>query len=297
MNTARVTLLGLGQMGRMMAPRLVKAGYRVRAWTRSDRSGEDIEGCTLERDAGAAVAEADIVLLVLTDAAAIEAVLFRSDVLSRIRRGTVVIDMGTTGPRAAKEHAERLAQQGIRYLDCPVSGGVVGAKNGTLAIFVGGDAQTLQLVRPVLSQLGVPHHVGGAGSGQTLKLANQIIVGVTIAAVCEGIAFAQRQGLDAPQVVKCLQGGFADSTVLRQHGARIAAGDFSAGGACRLHLKDLNLVKEMLPSQSHWLRHTALCNLDFESLVRDGFGDADHSAYFRTYEMEGLHGLDDNGSP
>jgi 2-hydroxy-3-oxopropionate reductase len=281
-STADVAVLGLGHMGYAIAVQLVRRGVRVRCWTRSDRPAATSE-LDVKRNPADAIQGADIVLLSLTDAAAIEKVLFESKLVALLLPNTIVVDLGTTGPIAARAHEQMLAERGISYLDAPVSGGVLGAERGDLTLFVGGDPSTFARAAPLLSHLGRPHHVGPVGAGQTVKLVNQIIVAVTIGAVAEGLRFAEWNGLDPAKVTHALQGGFADSAVLRQHGQRMVNRDFTPGGPCRLQLKDLHLIRDMMGGDIARLRHLSASLDGFEQLVETGYREADHSAYFELY--------------
>jgi 2-hydroxy-3-oxopropionate reductase len=280
----QVAILGLGHMGLPIALRLGQGGCPVRAWTRSGRREIGGEGLTVVDDPGAAIAGADVVILTLVDAPVIESVLFETGAFRAARAGAVIIDMGTTGPAAARSHADRLVKAGLRYLDAPVSGGVAGAAGGALTIFVGGDAATLADARPVLERLGRVNHAGPIGSGQAVKLINQAIVAINIAGVAEAVQLAQRQGLDPGRVLSFLEGGFADSTVLRVHGPRMAKGDFAPKGPCRLHLKDLKLIEQQMDVSTEDLGHLARARAGFAKLVDSGYGDLDHSAYLKLYE-------------
>jgi 2-hydroxy-3-oxopropionate reductase len=191
--------------------------------------------------------------------------------------------MGTTGPKAAREHARLLAKRGIDYLDAPVSGGVGGAEAGNLTIFVGGDVAPYERALPLLTSVGRPRRLGASGAGQAAKLVNQIIVAVNIAALAEALRVGERQGLSSTDLIEALQGGFADSTVLRQHGPRMAQRNYEPGGPCRMHLKDLRLVQELLEGDFPLLAHTSRSLQGFEQLVASGYADADHSAYFELY--------------
>ena len=282
-SSAEVAVLGLGHMGYAIAVQLVRRGVRVRCWTRSGRPADATSELDVKRNAADAIQGADTVLLSLTDAASIEKVLFESKLAALLLPNTIVVDMGTTGPVAARAHSQILADQGVVYLDAPVSGGVLGAERGDLTIFVGGHPATFERAAPLLSHLGRPHHVGPVGAGQTVKLVNQIIVAVTIGAVAEGLRFAEWNGLDTAKVARALQGGFADSAVLRQHGQRMVNRDFTPGGPCRLHLKDLHLVRDIMGGDTTWLRHMSASLDGFEQLVETGHSEADHSAYFELY--------------
>lgn len=282
---ASVAVIGLGRMGLPMAINIAKAGFTVKAWNRSSRDCQQLPpGLMMMQSAEQAAAGARIVILMLSDAEAIESLLFSGGLATHIGARNIVIDMGTTGPRAAKDHARRLAGQGVRYLDAPVSGGVRGAIDGSLSILVGGDPATFADAKAVLDTIGRPTHLGPTGSGQTAKVANQLIVACYIAAVAEGVRFAELQGLDAAALIAALEGGFADSAVLRQHGRKMAARNFVAGGTCSLHLKDLRLAAELAGEDFECFVNSNQALHRFERLVQSGHKDADHSAYYLTYE-------------
>lgn len=281
-----VAVIGLGRMGLPMASNIAKAGMPVKAWNRSHRSSEYLPaGMTIAVNAAQAVAGAVVVIVMLSDPDAVESLLFGDDLVAYIEAGAIVVDMGTSGPRAARDHAHRLAERGIRYLDAPVSGGVLGATNASLSILVGGDEKTFADAKPVLEAMGRPTHLGPTGSGQTAKVANQMIVACYIGAVAEGVRFAEQQGMDAGALIAALEGGFADSAVLRQHGRKMAARNFVAGGACSLHLKDLRLAAELGgPDFANFVNSNEALRR-FEHLVSSGHQDSDHSAYYLTYEQ------------
>ncbi|WP_162918537.1 NAD(P)-dependent oxidoreductase [Taklimakanibacter deserti] len=279
-----VCLIGLGRMGAPMAATLAAKGFAVRAWTRTERPDMRRDArITLLPTAEAAVAGADAVILMLSDGNATEELLFGRKLAQAIGKEAIVIDMATIGPNAARDHAARLAKLGLRYIDAPVSGGVKGAEAGTLTIFAGGGREDFAAATPFLAALGTPHHLGPVGAGQTAKLANQIMVAIYIGAVAEGLHFAEAQGLDASALVGALQGGFADSAILRQHGAKMAARSFAPGGTCRLHLKDLDLAFDLIAPEQPRLHLGEAIRERFRALVAAGQSEADHSAYFLTY--------------
>lgn len=280
-----VAVIGLGRMGRPMASSVAQSGFEVKAWNRSRRATDGLPAnLTIVASASQAVAGAGTIIVMLSDSKAVESVLFDEDLAAHIARGAIVIDMGTSGPSAAREHARKLAARGIRYLDAPVSGGVHGAANATLSILAGGDQQTFAEAAPVLACMGRPTYLGPVGSGQTAKLANQLIVAGYIGAVAEGVRFAEQQGMDAAALVTALEGGFADSAVLRQHGRKMAARDFVPGGTCGLHLKDLRLAAELAGADFDRLVHSSEALRRFERLVAEGHEGSDHCAYYLTYE-------------
>jgi 2-hydroxy-3-oxopropionate reductase len=282
-----VCVIGLGRMGAPMARNLARSGFKTLGWSRSAPQFDYGSNFTMYADAPEVLARSDVIVLMLSDATAIDDLLFAQKNLSAIRPASIVVDMGTSGPVAARKHAAALADVGVSYLDAPVSGGVRGAEAATLTILVGGDAPAFARASKVLAALGTPHLLGPVGAGQTAKLANQIIVAGYIAAVSEALVFAEAQGLKSASLVTALQGGFADSPVLRQHGEKIARRNFAAGGAVKLHLKDLNLIADAAGEAFANLTNTIEARRRFDALVDGGRGDLDHSAYFLTYEDQG----------
>ncbi len=280
----KVAFLGLGNMGWHMANALARAGFNVAGWSRSMSETPPNSLFAVHPNAVDAVRDARAVVVCLRDQFVTDDVLFGTGLYTAIHEGTVVIDTGTTGPEAAKAHAEKLSALGARYIDAPVSGGTGGAESATLSIFVGGSTAAVEEGLPVLEAMGRPFHLGDVGAGQTAKLANQIIVGVTIAAVAEGLAFAERSGIRLEQILPALGNGFAASRVLDVHGPRIAGKDFSAPGAIRLHLKDLKLAASNESSKG--LVHAEIVRHGFERLAAAGSDGLDHSAYAKLYDLD-----------
>jgi len=273
-----ITLLGLGLMGAPMSRRLADVFGPVTVWNRSPAALDRIDRRDLRiaADVAEAVHEANIVITMLTDGAAVEDVLFGQGAAAAMAPGTLVIDMSSIAPTEARDHAERLAARGLRYLDAPVSGGTAGAEAGRLAIMVGGSAEDFERALPVLSPLGRAVHLGPAGSGQVAKLANQIIVGLTIGGVAEGMILARLGGLDLARFVDLIGGGLAGSTVLAQYAPRMIAGDFAPRGRSSTHLKDIRNARRHAADLGH--------SLPFSDVLEDAFarliareGDIDHS--------------------
>ncbi len=275
----RIAFLGTGLMGAPMTRNLLRAGFPVTAWNRSRAKAEALRpaGATVADTAAAAVRGADLVILMLENGRIVEEVLFRAGTADAIPAGAIVADMSSIKPAEAQDHAARLARTGIAHLDAPVSGGTVGAEAGTLAIMAGGEAEAFARAEPALKAMGRPVHVGPHGAGQLAKLANQIIVGVTIGAVAEALLLAQRGGADPAKVREALRGGFAESRVLDLHAERMIARDFTTRGRSVTHLKDLDnaldagqrLALEATP-------YTALTADLFRGLLNHA-GDLDHS--------------------
>ncbi|WP_027881517.1 NAD(P)-dependent oxidoreductase [Meiothermus rufus] len=273
----QVSVLGLGLMGRPMARVLRAKGWRVKGWNRSTLSPELLEGipclASLEE-----AAQAEVLLLMLSDSAAVDAVLERLE--PYLRAGQVVLDMGTSDPAHSRRHAQRLKARGIGWVDAPVSGGPEGAQSATLAIMAGGEPADYERVRPILEALGRPVHLGGPGAGHTAKVINQLIVGLTIEAVAEAIALAERQGLDPRKLQLALQGGFADSKILQIHGTRMIERRFVPGARVRTQLKDLRLAQALAEQAGLELPHLQSALRFYAELEAAQKGDLDHSALF-----------------
>lgn len=278
-----IALLGTGLMGLPMARCLIAAGWQLTVWNRNAEKAAPLadEGAKVAASPAEAVRGASHVITMLTDGTVVEAVLFEHGVAEALAPGTCVIDMSSIKPSQARDHASRLAERGVRHLDAPVSGGTKGAEAGTLAIMAGGKEAVFEDARPIFEAIGRAIRVGPSGSGQLAKLANQAIVGITIGAVAEATLLVSEGGGDLDAFRAALKGGFADSTILQQHGARMEAGDFKPGGRVNVQIKDLdNILSEA-------------DDLDIElplvRIIRDRFvrlagslrgGDLDHSALF-----------------
>jgi 2-hydroxy-3-oxopropionate reductase len=286
-----VAFLGIGLMGSRQARRLLEAGYQLTAWNRSRDKAETLapSGARVAETASKAVQNADISILMLENGSIVKDVLFSQGVADALQPGSILIDMSSIKPAEAQDHAKRLAERGIHHIDAPVSGGTVGAEQGTLAIMAGGDEGPFSRVKPILEIMGRPVHIGPHGAGQLAKLANQIIVGVTIGAVAEALLLAQRGGADPAKVREALRGGFAESRILELHGQRMVERDFVTKGRSVTHLKDLDnaldaaerLALEEVP-------YTALTADLFRGLIGNA-GDLDHSGLL--VELERRNGV------
>ncbi|GAB4352322.1 MAG: NAD(P)-dependent oxidoreductase [Oricola sp.] len=245
MDTGReIAFFGVGQMGAPMIARLAGAGHRVRAWNRTFGRARAVEGpnVTAVADPREAAAGADIAISMLTDGAAVIALVGDNDLAGVLPGGAVFVDMSSARPQEARELAGMLAAGGVSFCDAPVSGGPSGAEEGTLAIMAGCEEPVFDAIRPVLAAMGRPARLGPVGTGQLAKLANQLIVGAAIAAVAEAVLLVEQGGADPDAFRGALAGGFADSKVLQLHGARMAARDFAPRGRAALHLKDMNNI-------------------------------------------------------
>lgn len=277
-----VAVLGIGLMGFPMARRLCEAGIKVLAWNRSRAKAERLQpfGATVAETAAEAVAGADLVITLLENGDVVEAVLMAPDTQAALRPGTLVVDMSSILPVQARDHAARLAGRGVSHMDAPVSGGTVGAEQGTLAIMAGGEAADVARARPTLEALGRLTHVGPHGAGQLAKLANQMIVGITIGAVAEALLMCEKGGADMGQVRQAITGGFADSRILQVHGERMVQRDFTKRAAITVQLKDMRNALTTAESVGFQAPITGLFEQLFAQAVEHGLGDLDHSALF-----------------
>ncbi|WP_291013436.1 NAD(P)-dependent oxidoreductase [Hydrogenophaga sp.] len=281
-STPTVAVLGIGLMGFPMARRLCEAGMAVRAWNRSRSKAERLLpfGASVAESAAEAVAQADLVITLLENGEVVESVLMHPDTLAAMRPGTLVVDMSSILPVQARDHAQRLAEHGVGHVDAPVSGGTVGAEQGTLAIMAGGEVADVGRARPVLEALGRLTHVGPHGAGQLAKLANQMIVGITIGAVAEALLMCEKGGADMGQVRQAITGGFADSRILQVHGERMVQRDFAKRAAITVQLKDMRNALTTAQSVGFEAPITTLFEQLFSQAVEHGLGDLDHSGLF-----------------
>ena len=274
-----IAFLGTGLMGAPMCQNLLSAGLPLTVWNRSLAKAEPLakRGAVVADSPQSAVADADAVITMLSDGPAVSAVMFEQGAADAIREGATHIDMSSIGADEAIEHAKRHAERGVRYLDSPVSGGTRGASAGELAIMAGGDAETFAAMQPVFAALGQATHVGPNGCGQLAKLANQIIVAITIGAVSEAFILAGGGGADRAKVREALQGGFASSRILTEHGQRMVNRAFEPGGPAKFQLKDLRNALSAAERLGLDLPITKLLHKLFDAMVQSGKGDMDHS--------------------
>ena len=237
----RIAVLGTGMMGLPIARRLCQAGHQVHAWNRTRSKAELLvnDGAQVHEQAADAVRQADMAISLLESGPVVADVLFHQGVAEALAPGALFIDMASIQPAEARAHAAQLAARGVAHIDAPVSGGTVGAEAGTLAIMVGGEATDFSRAQPVFAALGRATHVGPHGTGQLTKLANQMIVGITIGAVAEALLLAAKGGADMAKVREALGGGFADSRILQLHGQRMVERDFAPRGRMTVQLKDM----------------------------------------------------------
>jgi 3-hydroxyisobutyrate dehydrogenase-like beta-hydroxyacid dehydrogenase len=237
-----IAILGIGLMGFPMGRRLCEAGFDVQVWNRTSSKAQRLAqfGATVHSSAKSAVAHADVVITLLDDGDVVAHVLFELGTAAAMKPGSLLVDMSSIKPAQARDHAARLSEIHINYLDAPVSGGTLGADQGTLAIMVGGKAAHFETALPVFKTFGRATHVGPTGAGQLAKLAklaNQMIVGITIGAVAEALLMCEKGGANMAKVKEAITGGFADSRILQVHGQRMIERDFSPRGVCRCSSK------------------------------------------------------------
>lgn len=277
-----IALLGTGLMGAPMTRCLQAAGHELHIWNRSiDKAEALADIATVHASPNDAVKQAEVVISMLADGAITQLVLEQQGVINDAPEKAIIINMGSVEPECDVALAALAASQNKRYLDAPVSGGVKGAAEATLTIFVGGDAEVLEAARPALEAMGRPNLIGPIGAGQTAKLANQLIVAITIGAVSEAFKLAEGAGCDLAVLQQALQGGFADSTILKQHGLRMVNRDFEPGGRCQSQLKDIRNAMALADKTDLDLPLSNTVEAGFKSLVDDYDGaELDHSAYY-----------------
>ena len=282
----KIAFIGTGLMGYPMAKNLINKKINLKVFSRTLEKAKPLEklGAIIANSLGEAVKEADIVITMLTDDEAVEKVLGNQEFLNNLKNSSTVIDMSSIKPKIAIQYGKLLKDRNIHFLDAPVSGGTIGAEEGSLAIMVGGDQNVFDGAFDTLKIMGNPTLVGPIGSGQVSKLANQIIVGVTIGAVAEAITLCEKAGVDANKFIKALSGGFADGKILQNHGKRMIDKDFSPKGKVSTHLKDMNNILECAGDFKTKLPISNLIKEMFKSLVDQGSDNDDHSALYKEIE-------------
>jgi 2-hydroxy-3-oxopropionate reductase len=283
-----VAFLGLGIMGAPMAVNLVRAGFDVVGWNRTAAKGEPVRkaGGSLAKSPAEAVKGADFILSILDSGPVVREVFFDSGAIDHMKRGAVFIDMASIPPQMAQEHARRLKEKGVGHLDAPVSGGSLGAAEGSLAIMAGGEKKDFDRAESagVFKPMGRASYIGPAGSGQIAKLANQIMVAVNISGVAQALLLASAGGADPAQIPVALSGGHGDSRVLQEHGRRMIKRDFRPGAPIRNFVKDLNTVLETAAELKLKLPIVVMVRDVFRELYDKGLKQHDHSAFVLNLE-------------
>jgi 2-hydroxy-3-oxopropionate reductase len=290
---AEIGFIGLGIMGKPMAEHLLKAGNTLYVYDIVPQSVADLKqqgaiACTSSKEVAEKV---NIVILIVPDTPDVEAAIFgKNGIAEGIKPGSIVVDMSSISPIATKEFARKLKDMGVEMLDAPVSGGQVGAQNASLSIMAGGPAEIFEKIKPYFEIMGKNIVlVGGNGDGQTCKVANQIVVALTIEAVGEALLFASKAGADPAKVRSALLGGFAHSRILELHGERMIKRTFQPGFRVRLHQKDLNLALESARKMGLSLPNTATAQELFNAIAAGGGSDLDHSALVMALEKLANH--------
>ncbi len=290
---SKIGFIGTGIMGRPMAGHLQKAGHELfLAKHRSAAPKELVDGGAVVCKSCKEVAQkAEIIITMVPDTPDVEAVLFGADgVAEGLSRGKTVVDMSSISPIETKKFAKKIAELGCDYVDAPVSGGEVGAKNAALTIMVGGTQAAFDRVKPLFELMGKNITlIGEAGAGQTAKVANQIIVALTLEAVSEALVFASKAGVDPAKVRQALMGGFAGSRILEVHGERMIKRTFDPGFRIELHQKDLKLALEGARALKLSLPNTATTQELFNACAAKGLAARDHSALVTALEVLANH--------
>ena len=282
----KVGLIGRGLMGLPMAKNILKAGYNLKAFNRSQNKTIPLKkrGAEISKSIKEAVTDSDVVITMLTDDTAIDDVMNGPDFIENLKSEATVVDMSSVKPTTATKHGNNLKSKNVNYLDAPVSCGTIGAEEASLAIMVGGEQKIFDEVKDVLKAMGNPTLVGPLGSGQVSKLANQIIVGLTIGAVAEAITLCEKAGANPNKMIKALAGGWADSKILQTHGKRMIDKDFTPKGRSSVHLKDMNNILECANSYNTHLPISNLVKEMYKTLVENGHGETDHSSLYKEIE-------------
>lgn len=282
-----VGFIGLGIMGAPMATHIIRAGYPMVVYNRTPSRMEPLLplGARASRSCSELAAQSNVVISMVADSPDAEQVyLGEQGVLQSARPGTLLIDMSTISPVMAIKIAQAAAAKGCAMLDAPVSGGDVGARNATLSIMVGGDAQTFERARPILELLGKPVLCGPSGAGQTVKACNQIATALHMLGMAEALVLGAKAGVDPAVVLQVLSGGFAQSRVMDVRGPKVIRRDFAPGFRSRLHHKDLNIIRETARALGCCLPASALAHELFSAMQAQGWGDLDHSAVIKVLE-------------
>ena len=282
----KIGFIGIGLMGFPMAKNILKAGFNLKVFNRSKNKAETLKehGAEISSTIKEVISDSDIIITMLTDDAAIDEVMKSNEFQDNLKSGVTVIDMSSVKPKTAIKHGDNFKSKNINYLDAPVSGGTIGAEEASLAIMVGGEKNIFNEAKEILKTMGNPTLVGPTGSGQVSKLANQIIVGLTIGAVAEAVTLCERAGADPNKMIEALSGGWADSKILKTHGKRMIDKDFTPKGRTSVHLKDMNNILECAKNYNTHLPISNLIKEMYKNLVENGYGEKDHSSLYKEIE-------------
>ena len=273
-------------MGTPMAKNLLKSKYKVKVFNRTKNKAIRLKkyGARVCNSLKEVVLDQDLVITMLSDDNAIKKIYFEKEFLNNLKKGSTVIDMSSANPKTAINLSKKLKKYKINFLDAPVSGGTIGAENAKLAIMVGGEKKVFLKNLNVLKKLGNPVLVGKNSAGQIAKLANQIIVGITIGSVAEAIKLSQKNNINPINVLNALKGGWADSKVLQTHGIRMIKNDFKPRGKNLSQLKDMNNILDCAKNKNLELPLSKIVKKMYNKLVRKGLGNYDHSSLYKSYK-------------
>ena len=290
---AKLGFIGVGIMGKPMADHLLAAGHTVHVCDLLSEPVKELcsKGAVACSCCKEIAQESDVIFIMVPDTPDVETALFgEGGVAEGLRPGSIVVDMSSISPIATKEFAKKLGALGVKMLDAPVSGGQVGAEKATLSIMVGGQPEVFEQIKPYFEIMGKNIvHIGDNGAGQTCKVANQIVVALTIEAIGEALLFASKAGADPAKVRAALLGGFAQSRILELHGERMIGRSFDPGFRIRLHQKDLNLALQTARNLGLSLPNTATAQELFNAVAAHGGSELDHSAMVLALEMLANH--------
>jgi len=278
-----IGFIGTGLMGFPMAKNLLKSGFKLKVFNRSIEKAEPLRkfGAEISKSIKEVVYNRDVIITMLTDDIAVDEVMKNPEFIDNIKPGTTVVDMSSVKPRTALFHGKNLNSKHINYLDAPVSGGTIGAEEASLAIMVGGEEKVFDEYFDILKTMGNPTLVGPISCGQVSKLANQIIVGLTIGAVAEAITLCEKAGADPKKMIEAVKGGWADSKILQTHGKRMIDKDFTPKGKASTHLKDMNNILECAQNSNTQFPISNLVKEMYKTLVENGHGEEDHSSLYK----------------
>lgn len=288
----KIGFIGLGIMGNPMARHLMKAGHQIYILASSAVADEmKSKGAVTMNNAGDLAEQVDVVITMLPDSPEVETIVLGDHgVITGLKKGALFIDMSTIAPATSVKIFDAFQQKGIEALDAPVSGGQAGAEGATLSIMVGGNEDAFKRALPIFEKMGKNIvHIGKAGSGQTTKACNQIVVGMTIQAVAEALTLAKKSGVDVAKVRAALLGGFAQSKILDLHGQRVLDRNFKPGFKVKLHRKDMNIALQTAKNLSVPLPGSAIVASQMDAIIAQGNGELDHSAL--TLFLESISGL------
>jgi 2-hydroxy-3-oxopropionate reductase len=284
----RIGFIGLGVMGKPMARNLIAAGYEVTAYSRTRASIDEVEGATPAQSAREVAQSSDVTITMLPDSPQVQEVM--PELLDGASDGDLIVDMSTISPVVTRDLAEQAAQRGVGYVDAPVSGGDVGAREATLSIMAGGSEEDFDRAKPIFEALGKTiTHVGPVGAGQVVKACNQVVVALTIEAVSEALVLGSKAGVDPETIIRVLSGGLAANRVMDMRGRNFLEHDFDPGFRIDLHHKDINIALATAREYGVAVPATAAVGEMLQALRTRGQGDRDHSAILTLIEDLAQH--------